>query len=967
MSPPPGSPLDLSRIIRREALLERLHSIRASIVSLVAPAGFGKSTLVRQFVESEESFAICDCGQIEDELDFARRLLPALADADAERGAALSQRELMLGDGAMSSHERVTLALKAWRAPARPCTFVFEDAERIAQLPAAREFLTRLLAERPEERSIVICSRESLRVHLSRFAPPHRIVMMRGDDLAFTRSEIERIFEPLDLPATTLDRVYEVSQGWPVPVLFIARLAAEGRHEEFLERLGSVAFEELYEYLADQVRDSLSPFLTSALFAAAAIPNASAADLTLATGDPNVVELLAEFERMSPFINCTPEGTYIVHPLMRAMLVEGAVARRRELLESCAARCEERDDFLRAAELHLAKSDPEAAARALERVPVGEDRAPSMRYSRMVASLDRSIVRRYPTLWSCSALLQMFSADSAQLLDETGTLWASLPPDTPVNKRYYVLATRALLLTYLGRFDDALTLLESVAPRSSIPDRPTTREHGYALYLRATIIARQGRIDEADRDLALAWPFIESMDVMASAALNIRGADIARARGDRTEERETLARSLEYARRSQLSNFVAFRLAEVTFGAWLADDRETFIRFGAEFDELVESDGIRGFRFFAQCVRGRMHAEPASVDFTRFVIYGYLVLACSTKDNELAARYAHAAAERLVHYPTPLLQTIAAVVAAELGSHEERARSYAEAAHYASTLSSKPLASAVEAARSSTGDAGMLEPLLARLRFRRNERSQRLTVALLEGVVRRGAQTIRLPARELELLFALARRRQIVSTEELAGMLWPDRDDESTRNGLKVRLHRLRQHLGDDSAILRSREGLRLADDVEVDLWTIERAIAQRRSRDIEDDADRDAVVNLYEQLRRGRASSFHAWEWFQTTERTIRELSCELARKLAEYALTRNRIEEALQIANEMIAHDECDESAREIAIAGYIAQGDRAAALRVYRQYREILLAELQCEPSPSLTALIQLRGRDRVEEIV
>ncbi len=140
---------------------------------------------------------------------------------------------------------------------------------RFRPAPSALQLLTRFLAKRPAERSIVLCSRENLRLHLSRFAAPHRIVTLRADDLAFSRGEIEDIFAPLELEGTALDRIYEISQGWPIPVLFLARLASEGRHIELLERLSGIAFEELYEYLADQVIDALPPPVTAALFAAA--------------------------------------------------------------------------------------------------------------------------------------------------------------------------------------------------------------------------------------------------------------------------------------------------------------------------------------------------------------------------------------------------------------------------------------------------------------------------------------------------------------------------------------------------------------------------------------------------------------------------------------------------------------------------------------------------------------------------
>ncbi len=57
------------------------------------------------------------------------------------------------------------------------------------------------------------------------------------------------------------------------------------------------------------------------------------------------------------------------------------------------------------------------------------------------------------------------------------------------------------------------------------------------------------------------------------------------------------------------------------------------------------------------------------------------------------------------------------------------------------------------------------------------------------------------------------------------------------------------------------------------------------------------------------------------------------------------------------MIAYDPCDETARTLAINAHLAIGDRGAALRQYRRYRETLAAELQVEPSPEIKLLVGL----------
>jgi ATP/maltotriose-dependent transcriptional regulator MalT len=230
----------------RTSLIERVRAARPAIVALVAPAGFGKSAFVRQLLEGS-AYAVCDCRGVRSDADLARHVLPALADENPDRSASLSQSEAALGDGHGSAADRVAVALAAWRVrPPGASTFVFENTEDAIADSGARELLAKLLASRTDGRTVVICSRESLRMHLSRFAPPHQILGLRASDLAFTADEMRAIGAPTGASAQSVERVASISAGWPIAVLLLARFAHEGRLDPLLDKLDDVAYEELH-------------------------------------------------------------------------------------------------------------------------------------------------------------------------------------------------------------------------------------------------------------------------------------------------------------------------------------------------------------------------------------------------------------------------------------------------------------------------------------------------------------------------------------------------------------------------------------------------------------------------------------------------------------------------------------------------------------------------------------------------
>jgi DNA-binding SARP family transcriptional activator len=233
-----------------------------------------------------------------------------------------------------------------------------------------------------------------------------------------------------------------------------------------------------------------------------------------------------------------------------------------------------------------------------------------------------------------------------------------------------------------------------------------------------------------------------------------------------------------------------------------------------------------------------------------------------------------------------------------------------------------------------------------------------LAISFLDGSVHYNGMPVRLGSRDLELIFAIARRRQTYSVGELVELLWPECELADARNSFKVQLHRLRKRLADNQAIIRDGDGLRLGTGARVDQWDIEREMPTFCMRQIESGSSRDKVFAMYERLRLPRPVRICTWNWLEPTNRRLRELAGDLAGLLAKYAIREGRPDEALELAREMLLNDECDEAAREIVINAYLARGDRAEALRQYRIYRDVLAAELACEPSEQLAALVNCR---------
>jgi DNA-binding SARP family transcriptional activator len=165
----------------------------------------------------------------------------------------------------------------------------------------------------------------------------------------------------------------------------------------------------------------------------------------------------------------------------------------------------------------------------------------------------------------------------------------------------------------------------------------------------------------------------------------------------------------------------------------------------------------------------------------------------------------------------------------------------------------------------------------------------------------------------------------------------------------------LRAHLPRRDAIERDGDGYRLHAHASVDLWELDRISNVMRKKGTLRERDREMLERMWRTLGDDPPIRAEAWEWFEPTARRLRDFRIELAHRLGEDALARADAVTATDYARAALELDPCDEVAAEIGIRAQLAGNDRAAAMRIYRQYRSALRTELGAEPSSSLSELV------------
>lgn len=229
------------------------------------------------------------------------------------------------------------------------------------------------------------------------------------------------------------------------------------------------------------------------------------------------------------------------------------------------------------------------------------------------------------------------------------------------------------------------------------------------------------------------------------------------------------------------------------------------------------------------------------------------------------------------------------------------------------------------------------------------ERPTRLQVRLL------GAVEIILDGRRLRafnslrlqrFLGLISLRRDPQHRSRLAFELWPDSDERQARTNLRKLLHDFRHSLPD------------IGEFVEIDNETV-RWISNGPS-EVDVLRFQDALaagdVELAARLYSGDLLPACYDDWVLDERAKLRAEAYGTLVRLTEEAVRRDDHKAAIRRAQRIVDLEPTDEAAVRVQMQAHLALGDRAAALRSYHRYAEVLERDLGAAPGEAIGAMVQ-----------
>ena len=297
-----------SRIIERPRLIRLLDRTDSRIILLVAPAGYGKTTLARQWARTLTSVIWLSATPAHgDVAEFAEDLAAGIdalgGDAGSFvrqyiKGQANPQRAAQLIGRALA--ERVRAANVQW--------LVIDDYHQVDDTPEIAE-LVRAIHDRSDVR-LLVAARDRPRWASARRSLYGEITEVTRDELAMTAEETAAL-----LPRRPdLVSIASQARGWPA----VLALAAATTRPTSSGALPST----LHRYLAEELFQSASEPLRADLLALALLPALSDELLRGAFGR-RVTEVVEDAQRLG-FL--TGDAPVELHPLLREFLLDKVAA-----------------------------------------------------------------------------------------------------------------------------------------------------------------------------------------------------------------------------------------------------------------------------------------------------------------------------------------------------------------------------------------------------------------------------------------------------------------------------------------------------------------------------------------------------------------------------------------------------------------------------------------------------------------
>lgn len=321
---------------------ERIESLcrsmyEHSVVSVTAPAGYGKTTLIIAALNMYEPGSRICWYRLEQEdrepAVFYNHLLETLFPAGEEEGAQARHRLARCGD-IQAPHHYLNAAVcqELWafaqRHPGLRTFLVLDDFQQAKDIPEIIALIQYLINNLPENCSIIVSSRSETDAITVKQKLEKSIREINSGDLSFSEEELKTLFIRMNGSKINKEQLHEImvnTEGWVAGIIILCQAFSTGhagKDGAIGEKSGQKDF--LFKYFAIEVLKAVDPGLMLFLVKSALLREFTAAEAGALLNMDQVPRVLELCEKKGLFIQkiVGQVTTYRFHGLFREVLLQ---------------------------------------------------------------------------------------------------------------------------------------------------------------------------------------------------------------------------------------------------------------------------------------------------------------------------------------------------------------------------------------------------------------------------------------------------------------------------------------------------------------------------------------------------------------------------------------------------------------------------------------------------------------------
>jgi LuxR family maltose regulon positive regulatory protein len=552
------APSSKRETVARTALVKRLRQADAGIVLVVAPAGYGKTTLLAQWAAADPrpvAWLTCD----ERDNDPVVLLTHAVAALDRVLPCAPDLVRIVQAARSATWAAQRDRALRTLASCPEPVLFVL-DAVDCIQTREGRAVIVSLIDHLPAGSTVALCARVPPRLPLAGLRSRSLVEAIGTSELAFSGREAQLLLAATaDLGEDERADVIEACEGWPAALYLAALAVRDGGPASGPPAAVSGTDRYLADYMGSVCLSHLRPSELRFLRRTAVLPELSAPLCDAVLHEAGSKAALARIARANLFLFPVEgrPGWFRVHRLFRDLLQRELMAVEPQLAPALHRRAtawyEKRGDLEPALEHADAAGDVERVIDLIDALALPLSSGGRLAtVEAWLGRFDERLFARYPilALHACRVHALRGRSVEAERMLAVAERGARRGGRGASALRPQLLVMRAAL----ARNGPRRMLADARAARARLSR--ANRWHTAAVELEAHAAVLLGAGDEADALLA--------ETVRAAATFGLRETQLialsqqsllARARGDDGRADDLAAAALELARSDQLAEY----------------------------------------------------------------------------------------------------------------------------------------------------------------------------------------------------------------------------------------------------------------------------------------------------------------------------------------------------------------------------------------------------------------------------